>query len=713
VLRLTRTAGLLAILVALVGASGCHPAGPEDPSTVAWRLRPAAISDGEFAASLRDALLSRPEGDDDERRLLGVVAKQLEHADHRFERGDRGGGTRSVLGAFFLLSATDQQGGFLEGRSRRAIERAAESLSARGDVGPVAVLLGMLSRDASTDERARLQAELARVESFRRETLTGPPIVRIGDEERAAVRRALFAPSEVEEATRASSALIDAAIAGSQEAQQTGKRPSAEVADEIIRGLDATALSIVALHLRHQTFDRVIEAVRESSARLTLDPDFFSDLFQATTREDPRSLRKLMDSFEDGVRAKVAGTGLDADLLDGARFALLRELVRRDPSDLEATLALARQCVAIGAPEVVPLLLEKPLLGAAPRELAEALALVTDAAMRSSDADDHPTVLRLLDAAASVRKLGRDKASDPGVRRRVVDLERVAARELARAGRLVEAEAALGAATELAPDPTTLLRRGEIAKGLGATEAARSHGERAAEATDPAVSAEAHLFLAGLARTSDPTEARRRLDRAVEIAEKALRTTHGRRLSRLHALLGRALAGRGDRVASERAFADAIETAAGDPTLVEAAALEALASEWGLGDVEAMNRTLQRVVELAPASAGGLTYGALWVHYANLQAARPPSPDARSILRRAAESGGWRGALARFALGTESESTLTARVVSEVDRVEARFYVAMDRRSRGQDVSSERDALAGAKSAALFETRLCEGWSAP
>jgi hypothetical protein len=199
----------------------------------------------------------------------------------------------------------------------------------------------------------------------------------------------------------------------------------------------------------------------------------------------------------------------------------------------------------------------------------------------------------------------------------------------------------------------------------------------------------------------------------VEIAEKALRTTHGRRLSRLHALLGRALAGRGDRVASERAFADAIETAAGDPTLVEAAALEALASEWGLGDVEAMNRTLQRVVELAPASAGGLTYGALWVHYANLQAARPPSPDARSILRRAAESGGWRGALARFALGTESESTLTARVVSEVDRVEARFYVAMDRRSRGQDVSSELDALAGAKSAALFETRLCEGWSAP
>jgi hypothetical protein len=713
VLRLTRTAGLVAIVVATVVAVGCRHSGPEDPSTVAWRLQPTPVSDVEFAASLREVLVTRPEGDEDERRLLGVVARQLEHADHRFERGDRAGGTRSVLGAFLLLSAADQQGGFLDGRSRRAVERAAESLSARGDVGPVAVLLGMLSRDASPEERARLQAEIARVESFRRETLTGPRIVQIGDEERAAVRRALLAPSEIDVATQAASALIDAAIAGNQEFQQTGKRPAAEVADEIVRGLDATALSVVALHLRHQSFDRVVEAVRGSSARLTLDPDLFSDLFQGLTREDPRSLRKLLDSFDAGAQARAgSNVGLDADLFDGARFALLRELVRRDPADLEAALALARQCVAIGVPEVAPLLLEKPLLGAAPREVAEALALVTEAATGSSDADDHPTVLRLLDAATPMRKLGHGQSTDPAVRRRLVDLERVAARELGRAGRLVEADAALQAAMALTDEPTMLLRRAEVAKGLGATKDAQAFAARAAEVSDPAVAIEANLFLGGLVRGSDPSEARRRVDRAVEIAQKALPTIHGRRVSRIRALLGRALASRGDRVASEHAFEGALEAAAGAPALFESAALEALASQWSVGDVEAMNRTLARVVELAPASAGALVFGALWVHYANLHSGRPTSREAQSILRRGSQDGGWRGALARFALGSESEDALASRAVSEVDRVEVRFYVAMDRKARGQDVTSELVVLAGAKSAELFETRLCEGWSA-
>lgn len=712
-LRLTRIVGLLALMVAVVGASGCRPAAPEDPSSVTWRLRPSTVTDVEFAASLRQVLVTRLEGDEDERRLLGVVAKQLEHADHRFERGDRVGGTRAVLGAFLLLSATDQQGAFLEGRSRRAIERAAESLSARGDVGPVAVLLAMLAREASPDERARLQAEIARVEAFRRETLTGPPIVRIGDEERAAVRRALFAPSELDDATRAASALIDAAIAGNQEFQQTGKRPAAEVADEIVRGLDATALSVVALHLRHQSFERVMDAIQGSSARLTLDPDLFSDLFQGLTREDPGSLRKLLDSFDAGAQRRAGGNvSLDPDLYVAARFSLLRELVRRDHADLEASLALARQTIAIGTPEVAPLLLEKPLLGAAPGELAEALAIVTEAASQRSEADDHPTVLRLLHAATAVRKLGLERSKEPAVRPRVVELERVAAREFARAGRLVEADAALAAANELAPEPSLLLRRAELAKARGATAEARGHAQQAAQAADPTISVEASLFLGELARAGAPTEARKHFDRAVESAERALPTIRGRRLSRLRALLGRALLARGERGASGRAFAAALEAAAGDPSLVESAALEALAAEWSCGDVEAMNRTLERVSELSPAAAGGLAYGALWVHYANLQTGRSANREATSILRRTSEAGGWRGALARFALGQGSESALTALAVSEIDRVEARFYVAMDRRARGQDVSSELVALASAKSAELFETRLCESWSA-
>jgi tetratricopeptide (TPR) repeat protein len=670
------------------------------------------VSEEEFASSLANVLSQSLEGEPGQRQLLGVVQRQLAHANHRFERGDRSGGTASVMGAFYLLQATDQQQGFLDHEAQLAIRAAIASLSARGEIGKVSILLELLRPAVSAQEQSEIDEQLRTIARFREETLTGHPMVQAGDRERTATARALLSPPAVDEAVRSTSTLIDLAIAGNQEFQQTGRRPTPEVADEIIRGLDAGAFTIVAHHFRQGSFEQALETVEESSARLTLDPDFFADMNAAVKRDDARSYRKLYDAFSGNTRARAGGNmGLDKDLFEAATFALLRATLKRAPHDRDTALEFADLLTKLGLPEAVPAVLREPAKGASDLELVEIVDAMVAAAQSRSRADDHPGALHTLEAAVMVvaplrPKLDRAKAS-------LFELHQAYAQEQLRAGRLAPAIDSFTTAFELSFDARVLLRRAEVKRALGDHAGARADLELLLSKTkDPLFATQARLSLAttNLA-LRDRAAAQQDLVLASELAQKIARTQSPAGVrARAYALLGRAHTMQGQSANAKVDFENALREAESDANLLGQTMLETISSLWLLGERDAMLAAFDfGAAHGAPRDA--MLYAALWLHYEAAQAGMRQPEELAPMLENASELGGWHGRLARFALGKLSEADLSAAAVSEVDRVEARFYSAMARRARGLDVQKELLDLASARSAELFETRLCQAWT--
>lgn len=699
------------VAASLMTGTACSPAGAKDPSSAAW-VAPLPVSDEEFASSLASVLSQNLEGEPRQRLLLGVVQRQLAHANHRFERGDRSGGTASLMGAFYLLEAGDQQQGFLDREAQLALRAAITSLSARGEIGRVSILLELLRPAVSAQEQSAIDEELRTIAQFREETLTGHPLIRAGDRERTATARALLSPPQVDEAVRSTSTLIDLAIAGNQEFQQTGRRPTPEVADEIIRGLDAGAFTIVAHYFRQGSFEQALETVEESSARLTLDPDFFADMNAAVKRDDARSYRKLYDAFSGNTRARAGGNmGIDKDLFDAATFALLRATLKRAPHDRDTALEFADLLTKLGLPEAVPAVLREPAKGASELELVEIVDAVVAAAQSRSRADDHPGALRTLEAGAAILaplrpKLDRARAS-------LFELHQAYAQELLRAGRLAPAVDSFSAAFELSSDARVLLRRAEVRRALGDYAGARTDLELLLKQTkDPLFSLQARLSLAitDLA-LSNAKASEDDLTLATELAQKLTRSqTPAAVHARAYALLGRAHTMRRKSADAKIAFENALHEAENDSNLLGQTMLEAISSLWLLGERDAMRSAFDfGAAHDAPADA--MLYAALWLHYEAAQSGKRPPEELASLLENASELGGWHGKLARFALGKLSEAELSAAATSEVDRVEARFYSAMARRARGVDVQKELMDLASARSAELFETRLCQAWT--
>lgn len=701
---------LAALLLATSSAIACSPPAAKNPDGSAWAIAPRTITDETFADAVVELIESPPEGDAGQALRLGVVQRQLAHAEHRFLRGDRAGATEATMAALYFLSAGDQQGGYLDDSSRHALQLAVESLSARGDFPRVTVLIDRLKDGASTEEIAKLDAELARIELFRQETLTGHPMIQAGDRERTAVKRALLDPEELPSADLRVSTLIDLAITANQEFQQTGRRPGAEVADEIIRGLDAGAFTIVSLRFRHRQFEPALEAVKETSAKLTLDPDFFAIMFGATTRDDAKSYRRLYDAYVASVGARAGGaSGIDKDLYAAAQLSLLSEVVRRDPHDRETALDLSDLFFTLRVPEAVPAVLAKSSASASEVELIDMIGMVLGTVRETSEADDHPAVLRTLAAAKPIVKAASDRVTSGRGKRAIAELHRLEAKELLRAGRLAEASAALTAASESFADSQTKLRQAEVKKSLGDFAGALAELHVVASASDPLLTAEAHLLSAQIARFKGQ-DASPSLESAIRAAERAA-SEPGSTMRRVRALTfeGRARAASGDRAGAEKSFERALTEAAGDSVLTGQALLDALSTLWQLTDLDGMSKAF----DLGAASAGAadLVYAALWMHHATLQKGGQVPAEVTSILTSASETPGWRGSLARFARGKITEAELVSLAASEVDRVEARFYAAMAKKTKGEDVRRELDDIAHAKSAELYEMRLSEAWT--
>ncbi len=684
----------LCVALALAAPACATNSGPKVAEQLPL-VQPAEVADEAFAAALLDVLKDGQRSEARQKTLLGVSRRLLVHAGQRFDAGADERGLKTVLGALYLLRAGEQSHVIVDRETSRAVDAAIERLSARGDIGRTRVLFALRAPTASEAERREIDEHLEAIERFHRETLTGRPLERAGDAERTAVSMAMLSHSHMEEAMRTINDWIALGIHGNVTYQETGKRPPAEEAIEIARSLGTGAVTIVALALRHGDVQDAVQRLLQSNARRVADPQFFSALKDAEQRGDAASFRDLYDALAIEVDGSIGGeTGVDADLYEAARFAVLIEAYRKQPDHAPTTLELARALVDLGMCEVVPLLVNEAISDrSTPADVVRGMRSVLSAITTDASAGDFAAAGRTIAASRPLLERAKSLLGSQGGAEAVAELRYTMATILVKGGRAEQAEGLLSEALADAPKPAGHLARARLLRQSRALERALTDVAAVVgtKGADPVDVADARLLEFEIRRDSgDRAAAEAAVSAALSVATKAVVDRKaGVQRARALGALGRVLSAYGDREGARRAFERALGAAPADRDFVSMIMLKAASAGLALGDRESLRMALQTGA-LAGASADSLVYGALWLTLADRQAGAPPDEAALEILDGAATRASWTGRLAAWARGKVSDETLVKKATSEAARVEAAFYVAMASRARG---APSEDAL--------------------
>ena len=109
--------------------------------------------------------------------------RQLAHASARFAAGDADRGTKSVIGAMYLLRAGEGRSEMITAPGERALAFAIEKLSALGDDGRALPFMQMRASflPAGSQERAELLEHIDSLTAWMQAPRGGKPIRKIGD----------------------------------------------------------------------------------------------------------------------------------------------------------------------------------------------------------------------------------------------------------------------------------------------------------------------------------------------------------------------------------------------------------------------------------------------------------------------------------------------------------------------------------------------------
>lgn len=693
-----------AAAVVLAGAlalttTACAPAARPRTAEQLPLVQPAEVSDEAFAGTLLAVLKDGQRSEARQKLVLGVARRLLLHAGERFDAGAEERGLRSVLGALYLLRAGEQSHVIVDAQTAGAIDAAIARLSARGDIGRTRVLFSLREPSASEAERKKIAEHLAALETFRRETLTGRPLERAGDAERTAVSMATLSATHLDEALLAIDDWIALGIHGNVTYQETGKRPPAEEAIEIARSLGSGAVTIVALALRHGEVLQAIDAVLKSNARRVTDPQFFSALKDVERRGDAPSWRDLYDALAIEVGGSPGGdTGIDADLYEAARLAVLLEAYRKDPQHTATTLELARALTDLGMSEVVPRLVDEALpKKASPSDVVQGVRVVLKAVTADAGVGDLAAASRTIAEAEPFLERAKSLLEVQGGAAAVGEIRYTMANILVKGGRAEQAEALLTQALKEAPKPAGYLARARLHRQRRAFDLALSDAAAIVgwKGGDPLEVVEARLLEFEIKRDlGDQAAAEAAVAAALSTATKAANERKsGAPRARALGVLGRVLAAYGDREGARKAFERALRAAPADRDVVSMIMLQAASAGLALGDRDSLRMALERGGD-GGASPESLVYGALWLTLADRQAGAQPDEATLEILDGAASRPSWTGRLAAWARGRVSDELLLKKAITEQARVEAAFYIAMAKRARGAPSDDELRVVA-------------------
>jgi cellulose synthase operon protein C len=698
-----RAAGLVFVLFAIapLALAACGPGNGRygRPAHNAERATVAGteVSDEAFAGAVRDLLASEPNSRERELRLQGVVGRQMVRVAARFKAKDRDRAVASLQGAMYLVHAGELKTEMLGSSGYEALRSASEEFAKRGDEGRARATYEMLVRISPPKEKADIQAHLAAIAAWTRDTGGGGVMQTAGALEVAAVTRHLLEPSKEarDEAIARTIDFVEKAAAVRNARRARGAPITREEGLEAVRALETGATVLAAIHLRNAdaqgargAIDKVKDLARPELLRaLDLvvekpDTERWLDLARML-RPPPRQARNEDEDF-----------GRDTELLRVASFAAAAEAYRLDSSSPEPAAFVAAMLVDLGMGEAAPAVLTDAVKAQKdPRIVGLALAITMQAMGHALEGDEPDTVRRTFRAAAPILAAAdAQKKVQPSPARVYGMMGEIEIRE----GRLDEARKLLTSSVEREKAGGVLLSlarldwhggkvkdaEARLATALGTEDVAR----------DPALRGEVLLLQSDITREQgDAKGARKPLSDALVDLAKARSGTEGDDRARVERLIARALDRFGAGSSAMKALERALEAAPRDKRQSAATIGQIVGRAFVKGDLAGARDGLSRGLA-AELPREDIVYYATWVRVLERQLKAPGESAAEHVLTDAASDPRWIGRVASFGAGTLTAAQLVAAAQTPTQKTEALFYAAMDRRLAG-DAKGEGDFL--------------------
>ena len=711
-----------------IGATGCHDgavaAHPTNGGDVAT-VSPNTLEDGRFASAAHELLRDGKATPERAARLSSVVRKQLEHAGALFTRGQDVRGANGVLGAFFLLRSGEARGALVDAKSLPALDGAIRRFSARGEEGRTLALLGLKRGLVSpgSPEGRELNAHVEALRTWTQETRTGGPMQLLNAEQKQAVSRALFEPTDdnVTTAARAVSKWIERAVEINVAFQETRQMPERDEAIEAFRALQCGAYVMAALYLRQGRAAESLAAVEASSASRITRPSFFSKLRAAASEgraDDWRMLARELGQVGSDTEAEEGP--LDPEVLDAALFGVALEAYRLDRTSLAIAHLLANQLVEHEMPEVAPLVLADAL-GTEPTaaSLSGALELVAEALGTDVNEGSVESARRVFAASAPLFALADSPRYEGQLRTTAAELrQRMGGLEL-RADNAGAARKLMVEALRAEPTAWGMTSLATLERQLGDPRAALESAERAFHLVpkdEPDLDAANARYLSfELLRDAHSEDAARQaLDDALRVV-LALRASAGASelAARAETLLARIFDGYGEHERGARAMERALDLADHHRSVLPQTMLAAIARALTARDLSSARVALGLGIK-ADTDRDSLVYGALWVSALERLVGEASDGKVDRVLADAVNGDGWTARLARWAGGSLSDVELEKAARSHADRVEVAFYLALRARAaNAADSEARLKKLSENPLVDLFEVRLARDLRAP
>lgn len=695
------------LLLALsLAAAACGPGRGRwgHPAHHAERVTRAdvAVTDEQLPSAVRDLLASEPQSRERQLRLAGVVARQMTRVSSRFRAKDAEYALSSLAGAMYLVRAGELTNEMLGPSGYDALQRASDELARRGDEGRARAAYEMLLRVAPEKDKPDLKAHLDAIDAWTRDTGGGGAMQIAGALEAVAVTRLLLEPSIAARDDAAAKTLdfIEKAIQIKQARRARGAQISREEGLEAVRALETGTTVLVAIHLRSGDAHGAIAALEKASLE---DPQMTRPELMGALRgvvEHPDSdhwldLARMLRPGQKG-RFDEEDFGRDGDLLRVAAFVSACEAYRLDATSPEPAAFVAATLVDLGLGDAAPAVLADAVKAQKGdgRIVGVGLAITMQAMGRALEAEEPDAARRAFRAAAPLLAVadGLGGRLQPSPARLYALMGEIEIRE----GRLADAKKLLEESTGRERSGAVLMNLARLDWHGGQTKEALDKLKDALGAEDvahdPALRAEVLLATSDIAREQgDASAARKPLADALKDLAKARSATEADERARVERLISRVLDRFGAAKSAEKALERALEAAPRDKRQTAATVGQIIGRAFLRGDLAAAREALGRG-QAAELGRDDIVYDALWVRLLERQQRATSDSIAERILAGATDDPRWIGKIAAFGAGKLKAADLVALADTPVQKTEALFYAAIDRRLSG-DTKGADEAL--------------------
>ncbi len=645
--------------------------------------------------------------------LVAAVRHQLRRAQHYFEHGHVEAGVDAVTGALLMVRAGEFRQEMLVD-VEHSVREAANAVARLGDEGRAQAFYELLALTLPDGpDKDVVLSHLEAIAAWRLDTTGETPMMEAGSKRLSAAKRALVwrTPEHLEAARKRTLEWVEQAFVVGEEDVRPTTHEEFDERTEAQRAVMLGAASMAALYLRDGDAAGAAAALESEPMSAIANTRLINRLNDAADGS-PDAWADMFGFYES--TDATAMLSLDPELARGAAWGAAVEFYRSEPEEIRAVIPLASLLVKHSMGDVAPLLFNGAL-GKEPdaREFTWVLRLLMQAMGAAEEYGDLELARQLFANARPLVERAGSEAYVGRVSPSAAELWYAMGAMESRAGALERARPHLLASVRAAPTPQSLRllagidrQRGELGAALQAlTEMltlVRQEG-------DPTSEASTQVMIYDLLRQMGQSEQavlalQSALERALVARKGARNSTE---LASAERVLADVLERYGDARGANRAVERAGDAARHDIRQLTATLLDAARRALILSDLEAGRDAMRDALD-SDLAEEDLVYAALWVKLLHQKVGAASDGSYEEALSRVDAPGTWVGYLREWARDNLGDEQLLAKAETQVEKVEAQFYVALSAhlRQAGEATLQQLQAVALSPAIELVEVRI-------